>query len=161
MKHVVLTTDGACIGNPGPGGWACVLRYGEHLRELTGGERHTTNNRMELRAVIEGLSALKEPCLVNVRTDSEYVKNGITSWIQSWKKKGWLHKVRGMGWQPVKNQDLWMALDSLTQKHEITWEWVKGHSTDPDNNRCDRLASAAARTNGANGRTAEASIVQP
>jgi ribonuclease HI len=101
---------------------------------------------MELRAVIEGLSALKEPCLVTVRTDSQYLKNGITSWIHTWKKNGWIHKVRGAGKQPVKNQDLWEPLDKLTQKHEVTWEWVRGHSTDADNNRCDQLANAAART---------------
>ena len=146
MKRVLLTTDGACIGNPGPGGWACVLRYEDHQRELSGGEAHTTNNRMELRAVIEGLSALKEPCLVTVRTDSQYVKDGITSWIHNWKKHGWVHKVRGAGKQPVKNQDLWQALDQMAQKHEVTWEWVRGHATDVDNNRCDQLATAAART---------------
>jgi len=145
MKRVLLTTDGACIGNPGQGGWACILRYKEHCRELFGCESHTTNNRMELRAVIEGLSALREPCRVTVRTDSQYLVNGITKWIHSWKSNGWVHHVRGIGKQPVKNQVLWEGLDEITHKHEVTWEWVKGHSTDPDNLRCDRLATRAAR----------------
>jgi ribonuclease HI len=145
MKCVLLTTDGACIGNPGPGGWACILRYKEHRRELFGCELHTTNNRMELRAVIEGLSALREPCRVTVRTDSQYLMNGITKWIHGWKKNGWVHHVRGIGKQPVKNQVLWEGLDDITHKHEVTWEWVKGHSTDRDNIRCDRLATRAAR----------------
>jgi ribonuclease HI len=145
MKCVLLTTDGACIGNPGPGGWACILRYKEHSRELFGCESHTTNNRMELRAVIEGLSALREPCRVTVRTDSQYLMYGITKWIDSWKRNGWVHHVRGIGKQPVKNQVLWEGLDEITHKHEVNWEWVKGHSTDPDNIRCDRLATRAAR----------------
>ncbi len=145
MKRVVLTSDGACIGNPGPGGWACILRYREYHRELSGSEPHTTNNRMELRAVIEGLKALKERCSVTVRTDSRYLKDGVTSWLHKWKANGWLHKVRRAGKQPVKNRDLWEEIDRLQQFHSVHWEWVKGHSTDPDNNQCDWLANAAAR----------------
>jgi ribonuclease HI len=144
MKQIVLTTDGACIGNPGPGGWACILAFGEHRRELVGSEAHTTNNRMELRAVIEGLKALNEPCSVVVRTDSQYLKGGITSWIHNWKKNGWVTSMKGRK-QPVKNRDLWEELDALVQEHEISWEWVKGHASDSDNNRCDALANSAAR----------------
>ena len=145
MKSVVLTTDGACIGNPGPGGWACILRYKGHSRELYGSDPDTTNNRMELTAVIEGLRALKEPCQVVVRTDSQYLKDGITSWIHSWKSNGWTHKVKGSGRQPVKNRDLWETLDVVRQRHSIEWLWVKGHADDPDNLRCDQLANGAAR----------------
>ena len=145
-KHIFITTDGACIGNPGPGGWACILRYKEHTKELSGGEPNTTNNRMELRAVIEGLGAVRERCVITVRTDSQYVKNGITKWIVSWKAKGWVHKVKGMhGKQPIKNRDLWEELDHLANGHDITWEWVKGHSTDTENIRCDLLANSAAK----------------
>jgi ribonuclease HI len=161
MKQVSLTTDGACIGNPGPGGWACILRYQEHKRELVGSELHSTNNRMELRAVLAGLSALKEPCRVVVRTDSQYLRNGMTSWIYNWKKRGWVHHVRGSGQQPVKNRDLWQALDEIAKKHEITWQWVKGHASDRDNNRCDELATRAARANGGSGgkdRSARAAV---
>jgi ribonuclease HI len=146
MKEVVLTTDGACIGNPGPGGWAVILRYKQQCRELSGSERETTNNRMELRAVIEGLSALKECCAVTVRTDSQYVSDGMSKWIFNWKAKNWVHKIKGQGWQPVKNRDLWEELDRLQQPHEIRWEWVRGHANDPDNIRCDFLANAAARS---------------
>ena len=145
MKEVILTTDGACIGNPGPGGWACVLRYNAHSKELFGAEPETTNNRMELRAVIEGLQALKEPCIVTVRTDSQYLKNGITEWIHNWKSRGWLHKVKGQGMQPVKNRDLWEAVESQTHRHQLRWHWVRGHADDPDNIRCDFLANSAAR----------------
>jgi ribonuclease HI len=145
MKQVTLITDGACIGNPGPGGWACILRYNQHEREICGSEARTTNNRMELLAAIEGLRALKEPCSVTVRTDSQYLKNGITQWIQAWKRQGWTHKVPGAGKQPVKNQDLWMELDDLCQRHEVQWEWTRGHASDRDNNRCDALATRAAR----------------
>ena len=148
MKQVSLTTDGACLGNPGPGGWACVLRYQQHCRELVGSETHTTNNRMELQAVLAGLSALKEPCRVLVRTDSQYLKNGMTRWIQNWRKHGWVHTVRGCDQQPVKNRDLWEALEEIAKKHQITWQWVKGHASDADNNRCDKLATKAARANG-------------
>jgi ribonuclease HI len=145
-KKVILITDGACIGNPGPGGWACILRYGEHKKELYGSEPKTTNNRMELKAVIAGLSALKEPCAVLVTTDSKYVKQGLTEWLERWKKRSWVRKVEGLpGTQPVKNRDLWEQLDALKSKHSITLEWVKGHADHPDNNRCDRLATKAAR----------------
>jgi len=146
QKEVVLITDGACIGNPGPGGWACILRYGEHSRELYGSEAETTNNRMELMAVIAGLSGLKEPCSVLVTTDSKYVKDGLTDWLAKWKKTGWVRAVKGLpGKQPIKNRDLWEQLDQLQAKHRVRLEWVKGHATHPDNNRCDKLATKAAR----------------
>jgi ribonuclease HI len=141
LKHVQLITDGSCLGNPGKGGWACILRYGELKRELFGHEPHTTNNRMELMAAIEGLKRLKETCAVEIITDSEYVKNGITTWIHGWKKKNWVTAEK----KPVKNCDLWMALDSLVEKHETKWKWTKGHASHEDNNRCDELASRAAR----------------
>lgn len=140
MKKVYLTTDGACLGNPGRGGWACILRYDGHKKELWGSEPHTTNNRMELMAAIEGLSALKEGCDVEVITDSEYLKNGITSWIQGWKRKGWMTASK----KPVVNQDLWKALDRQVERHKTTWSWTKGHASHADNNRCDELASRAA-----------------
>jgi ribonuclease HI len=140
MKSVQLITDGACLGNPGPGGWACILRYGKHKKELFGSEPYTTNNRMELRAAVEGLRALKEPCEVEVTTDSEYLKNGITSWIRRWKRNGWLTTGR----KPVANQDLWQQLDELTSRHKVRWRWTKGHATHADNNRCDELATMAA-----------------
>lgn len=152
LKKVQLITDGACIGNPGPGGWACVLRYGEHKKELYGAEKQTTNNRMELMAAIEGLRALVQPCEVEIVTDSQYVKNGISSWIQGWKRKGWMTA----GKKPVVNQDLWRALDEQNQRHRTRWEWTKGHASHADNNRCDELATMAARTqrvsNGLHGR---------
>ena len=141
MKKVYLTTDGACLGNPGRGGWACILRYDGHKKELWGSEPHTTNNRMELMAAIEGLSALKEGCEVEVITDSEYLKNGITSWIQGWKRKGWMTASK----KPVVNQDLWKALERQVERHKTTWSWTKGHASHADNNRCDELASRAAR----------------
>lgn len=141
MKKVCLTTDGACLGNPGRGGWACILRYDGHKKELWGSEPHTTNNRMELMAAIEGLSALKEGCEVEVITDSEYLKNGITSWIQGWKRKGWMTASK----KPVVNQDLWKALDRQVERHKTTWSWTKGHASHADNNRCDELASRAAQ----------------
>jgi ribonuclease HI len=142
MKRVELITDGACIGNPGPGGWACVLRYKSIKRELWGCEKHTTNNRMELTAAVQGLAALNEPCIVEIVTDSQYLKNGITKWVKGWKKNGWVTKEK----TPVLNQDLWMALDELNAKHQTIWSWTKGHSTNEDNNRCDELATRAART---------------
>jgi ribonuclease HI len=146
LKKVVITTDGACIGNPGPGGWAYVLRFGKSVREMYGSEPHTTSNRMELKAIIEALRALKEPCEVLVNTDSEYLKNGIVEWLPKWKANGWTRKAKGLpGRHPVKNQDLWMELDDLVQPHQIRWEWVKGHADHPDNNRCDFLATRAAR----------------
>ncbi len=141
MKQVQLITDGACVGNPGPGGWACILRYGEHKREFFGCEPHTTNNRMELTAAIEGLKHLKESCSVEIITDSEYLKKGITSWIHGWKQKNWLTAEK----KPVKNDDLWRALDALASKHETKWKWTKGHASHEDNNRCDELATRAAR----------------
>ncbi len=141
MKKVRLITDGACLGNPGRGGWAAILRYHEHKKELWGSEPHTTNNRMELRAAIEGLAAIKEGCEVEVVTDSEYLKNGITQWIHGWKRKGWLTATK----EKVKNADLWMALDEQVKRHKTTWSWTKGHASHADNNRCDELASQAAR----------------
>ena len=140
LKTATLITDGDCSGNPGPGGWASILRHGRHKKELSGSERHTTNNRMELMAVIQGLAALKEPCRVTVITDSEYVKNGITSWIHRWKRKGWRTAQK----TPVVNQDLWMALDAQVSRHVVEWEWVRGHAGHADNERCDELATAAA-----------------
>ena len=141
MKSVQLITDGACLGNPGPGSWAYILRFNEHAREKSGSEPHTTNNRMELTAVIHGLRAIKEPCKVEVITDSEYVKNGITTWIHNWKRNGWKTAAK----KPVVNQDLWMDLDHETKTHDIRWTWTKGHADHEDNNRCDELATQAAR----------------
>lgn len=144
MKQVQLITDGACVGNPGPGGWAYILRYGGHKREMSGAEPDTTNNRMELRAAIEGMRALREPCEVEVVTDSEYLKNGITKWIHGWKRNGWKTASK----KPVVNQDLWNELDDLVTHHRIQWTWTKGHASHEDNNRCDELATAAARAGG-------------
>jgi ribonuclease HI len=141
MKRVQLITDGACIGNPGPGGWACILRYDGHKRELSGSEPATTNNRMELRAAIEGIRALRENCEVEVVTDSEYLKNGITKWIHGWKRNGWITASK----KPVVNQDLWTELDDLVAQHRVMWTWTKGHANHGDNNRCDELATRAAR----------------
>ena len=141
MKKVQVITDGACLGNPGPGGWAAVLRYNEHKKELWGCEKHTTNNRMELRAAIEGLRALREGCEVEVVTDSEYLKNGITTWIHSWKRKNWMKGPNN----PVKNADLWKELEQEATRHKTTWSWTKGHADHEDNNRCDELATQAAR----------------
>ena len=141
MKKVQLITDGACQGNPGPGGWAAILRYNQHKKELWGSEPHTTNNRMELRAAIEGLRALKEDCEVEVVTDSEYLKNGITSWIKGWKRNGWKTKAGSA----VVNQDLWKDLDEQVERHKTEWNWTKGHASHADNNRCDELATRAAR----------------
>jgi len=137
LKNVEIFTDGACRGNPGPGGWGVLLRYGEHERELYGGEADTTNNRMELQAAIEGLRALSEPCRVTLTTDSVYVKNGITSWLAGWKAKGWKTAAR----KPVKNVDLWQLLDEQNQRHDVSWQWVKGHSGHPENERADALAN--------------------
>ncbi len=141
MKSVKLITDGACHGNPGPGGWAAILRFGEHRKELFGSSPHTTNNRMEIAAAIEGLRALREPCEAEVVTDSEYLKNGITKWIVNWKKRNWMTASK----TPVLNRDLWMILDDLAQAHKTQWTWTKGHASHADNNRCDELASRAAR----------------
>jgi ribonuclease HI len=141
VKTVQLITDGACLGNPGRGGWAAILRYNKHKKELWGSEPHTTNNRMELRAAVEGLRALKEGCAVEVITDSEYLKNGITTWIHGWKRKGWMTAAK----KPVLNQDLWKDLDEQVSRHQATWVWTKGHASHEDNNRADELASQAAR----------------
>ncbi|MGQ9634835.1 MAG: ribonuclease HI [Bryobacteraceae bacterium] len=149
MKKVQLITDGACLGNPGPGGWACILRYGPHRRELSGSAPETTNNRMELTAAVEGLSALREPCEVEIITDSQYLKNGITSWIRSWKKNGW----RTAGRQPVKNRDLWERLEALTAQHKTRWVWTRGHAEHEDNNRADELAREAALRQSRRGRS--------
>ena len=146
MKRVLIATDGACIGNPGPGGWACILRYGNHKKELSGSQEHTTNNRMELRAVIEGLKALREPCEVTLITDSQYVRNGITQWLEQWKEQGWRKKKKGKsGTREVLNRDLWEELQEAVARHTIAWEWVKGHAEHDDNNRCDQLALMAAQ----------------
>jgi len=142
MKQVELITDGACSGNPGPGGWAAILKYGQHKKELWGCEAQTTNNRMELQAAVEGLKLLKERCVVTIVTDSEYVRKGITEWIHGWKRNNW----RTASKQPVKNQDLWEQLDHQVNRHEATWKWVKGHADHPDNNRCDELAVMASKT---------------
>ncbi len=140
MKQVRLITDGACKGNPGRGGWAFILRYGEHKREMFGSEPETTNNRMELTAAIEGLKRLKEECEVEIVTDSEYVKNGMMKWIAGWKRNGWKRADK----QPVQNKDLWIELDKLVGSHRTQWTWTKGHASHEDNNRCDELASRAA-----------------
>ena len=137
VVDIDIFTDGACRGNPGPGGWGVILRSGSHEKELFGGEQSTTNNRMELRAAIEGLTALKRPSRVTVTTDSQYVRQGITQWIEGWKRNQWRTSAK----KPVKNQDLWQLLDELTSRHEVTWEWVKGHSGHPDNELADALAN--------------------
>lgn len=137
IKHVEIFTDGACRGNPGRGGWGAVLRYGGRERTLHGGERHTTNNRMELLAAIEGLAALKEACQVTLTTDSEYVRQGITKWLAGWKARGW----RTASKAPVKNQDLWRRLDIEAARHQISWCWVKGHAGHPENELADALAN--------------------
>ncbi len=135
-KNVDIYTDGACARNPGPGGWAAILRYKESEKVISGFERQTTNNRMEMQAVIEALGMLKEACRVRVHTDSEFLRNGITVWIHGWKRNGW----RTTGRQPVKNRDLWEAIDEFSQKHQIEWVWVKGHAGHAENERCDELA---------------------
>lgn len=137
--RVEIFTDGACRGNPGPGGWAALLRDGADARCVQGAERSTTNNRMELLAAIEGLKALEQPSRVTLTTDSQYVRLGITSWIKNWKRRGW----RKADKKPVLNQDLWQRLDALNQRHEVTWHWVKGHSGHPGNEAADRAANAA------------------
>ena len=138
MKQVTIYTDGGCEGNPGPGGWAAILRFGPHLRELSGGEPATTNNRMELQAAISALQALKEPCQVDLFTDSEYVRQGITQWIRGWKAKRWMRTPK----EAVKNDDLWRRLDELASRHKVQWHWLKGHAGHPENERCDQLAGA-------------------
>ena len=141
LSRVEIFTDGACKGNPGPGGWGAVIRYGKHEKELSGGESNTTNNRMELMAAIEALNALTRPCQVILSTDSNYVKDGITKWIFGWQKNGWKTADR----KPVKNADLWQALLAAVRRHQVEWRWVRGHAGHPENERADQLASDAAR----------------
>jgi ribonuclease HI len=136
MKHIEIFTDGACSGNPGPGGWGALLRYKGQDKELSGGELETTNNRMELMAAIMALESLKGPCDVRLVTDSKYVKDGIGTWLANWKRNGWKTAAK----KPVKNADLWQRLDEATRPHTIAWEWVKGHSGHPENERADELA---------------------
>lgn len=134
---VEIFTDGACRGNPGPGGWGAVLRYDDREREMHGGEPHTTNNRMELMAAIRALEALKRPCQVVLVSDSRYLRDGITSWLAKWKKNGWKTAAR----KPVANADLWQRLEAATESHEVSWQWVRGHSGHPENERADQLAN--------------------
>lgn len=140
LSHVEIATDGACKGNPGPGGWGVLIRMGTREKELSGGEKLTTNNRMELMAAIEGLNALKRPCRVTLSTDSRYVMDGLTKWIHGWRKNGWKTSDK----KPVKNADLWQALIDAAAPHRVEWMWVKGHAGHPDNERADKLASDAA-----------------
>ncbi len=142
IKQVSLYTDGSCLGNPGPGGYGALLIYKEHRKELSQGYRLTTNNRMELMAAIAGLQALQESCNVKLTTDSQYVRQGITQWIENWKRRGWLTASK----EPVKNVDLWQILDKEVQRHKVEWHWVKGHSGHPENERCDVLARSAAES---------------
>ena len=137
MNSVTIHTDGACSGNPGPGGWGAVLQYGDKIKELKGGEALTTNNKMELTAAISALNALTRPCEVELHTDSNYVKDGLTKWIHGWKKNGW----RTADKKPVKNVELWQALDTAVSRHKINWHWVKGHAGDEMNERADQLAN--------------------
>ena len=150
-KRVTIYTDGACSGNPGPGGWGAILFFNGTEKEISGGEAHTTNNRMEIRAAIEGLNALKRPCTVDLFTDSQYVRQGITQWMHNWKRRGW----RTADNKPVKNEDLWRELDEAAGRHDVAWHWVKGHADDPVNIRVDELAVSAMqpfKRRGANGR---------
>ncbi len=137
MSDVEIFTDGACRGNPGPGGWGVLLRYGNHEKELYGGDVETTNNRMELMAAIQAMESLTRPCKVVLTTDSVYVRSGITEWLPNWKKRGWKTAAK----KPVKNADLWQRLDKAVQGHEVDWHWVKGHSGHPENERADELAN--------------------
>ncbi|WP_179408431.1 ribonuclease HI [Novosphingobium marinum] len=144
MKKIDIFTDGACKGNPGPGGWGVLLRMGRHEKELAGSDPSTTNNRMEMTAVVKALNALIEPCDVTIHTDSRYVIDGMTKWIEGWQRKGWINASK----QPVRNADLWHDLIEAAQPHRVQWEWVKGHSGHPENERVDKLASDAAEAAG-------------
>ena len=139
-KTVAIFTDGSCLGNPGPGGYGVVLKYNQHLKELAGGFKQTTNNRMELMAAIVGLESLKEDCSVVLTTDSQYVRLGITQWLKNWKRNNWRTSQK----EPVKNKDLWQRLDAASSRHQIDWQWVNGHAGHPENERCDELARVAA-----------------
>lgn len=139
-KTVAIFTDGSCLGNPGPGGYGVVLKYNQHLKEMAGGFKLTTNNRMELMAAIVGLESLKEDCTVVLTTDSQYVRLGITQWLKNWKRNNWRTSQK----EPVKNKDLWQRLDAASSRHHIDWQWVKGHAGHPENERCDELARIAA-----------------
>ncbi|MBE9524062.1 MAG: ribonuclease HI [Chloroflexi bacterium] len=139
LPHVNIYTDGACSGNPGPGGWAALLRFGLREKELSGGVLSTTNNRMEMTAALEALKSLKTPCKIDFFTDSEYLRNGITKWMVNWKRRGWKTSAK----KPVKNQDLWKALDRAIHPHQITWHWVRGHTGHRENERVDKLARQA------------------
>ena len=141
QSTVTIYTDGACSGNPGPGGWGAILLSGSHRKEIKGGEARTTNNRMELLAAISALDSLKSPCSVDLHTDSNYVRGGITSWIERWKRNGWRTANR----KPVKNEDLWRRLDAARTRHQVRWHWVKGHAGDPENERADELAREGMR----------------
>ena len=141
---VHIFTDGACKGNPGPGGWGAIMKYGDHVKELNGYSSKTTNNIMEITAVIEALKSLTRPCAIILTTDSNYVKDGITQWIHNWKKKGWKTANK----KPVKNKECWLQLDAEVQRHQIEWKWVKGHSGHPENERADELANEAVEDNG-------------
>ena len=144
LQHVLIYTDGACKGNPGPGGWGAIMKYGDHVKELNGYSSKTTNNIMEITAVIEALKSLTRPCVIILTTDSNYVKDGITLWIHNWKKKGWKTANK----KPVKNKECWLQLDVEVQRHTIEWKWVKGHSGHPENERADKLANEAVENNG-------------
>jgi ribonuclease HI len=139
MKHITIYTDGACRGNPGPGGWGALLIYGKHEKAISGAERDTTNNRMELMAAIQALAALQHPCKVDLHTDSQYVQKGISEWLPGWKKRGWVKADK----KPVKNADLWQTLEQEASRHQVSWHWVKGHSGHPENDRVDALANEA------------------
>jgi ribonuclease HI len=139
MKHIVIYTDGACRGNPGPGGWGALLQYRDHRKTISGNEAHTTNNRMELTAAVQALMSLKESCRVDLYTDSQYVQKGVTEWIHAWKKHHWKRSDKS----PVKNVDLWQQLDQEVMRHQVSWHWVKGHSGHPENELVDQLAVAA------------------
>jgi ribonuclease HI len=144
--HVHIYTDGACLGNPGPGGWAALLRSNGHEKELVGAASQTTNNRMEMRAAINALNALNRPCIVTIHTDSQYLRQGITQWVKNWQRNGWKTASK----KPVKNKDLWQALLKAIEPHEVRWEWVKGHAGHEENERVDALASEAAHTRAKN-----------